>query len=92
MREKEDRYMKFLIHIPQLVYGGAEKVLVDFSNYLIEKGHNVEILETYERGLLKKEFHERVIFNSICSKEYTKKYYISLSHILNEKKYSEKYI
>lgn len=78
-------YMKFLIHIPQLIYGGAEKVLVDFANYLVEKGHDVEIIETYERSLLKSEFNSKVTFESICSKEYTEKFYVSLNDILKEK-------
>lgn len=77
--------MKFLIHIPQLIYGGAEKVLVDFANYLVEKGHEVHIIETYERGLLKSEFNSKVVFDSICSKEYTNKFYVSLDDILKEK-------
>ena len=77
--------MKFLIHIPQLIYGGAEKVLVDFTNYLVEKGHEVEIVETYERGFLKSEFDAKVTFNSICSNKYTEKYYVSFEEILKEK-------
>lgn len=77
--------MKFLIHIPQLIYGGAEKVLVDFANYLVEKGHEVEVVETYERGFLKSEFDTKVTFNSICSNQYTKKYYVSFDEILKEK-------
>lgn len=77
--------MKFLIHIPQLIYGGAEKVLVDFANYLVDKGHNVEIIETYERGLLKSEFNSGITFESICSKYYTEKFYVSLEDILKEK-------
>lgn len=77
--------MKILIHIPQLIYGGAEKVLVDFTNYLVGKGHDVEILETYEKGFLKSEFVEGVKFNAICSKEYTEKYYVSLEDIKKER-------
>lgn len=77
--------MKFLIHIPQLIYGGAEKVLVDFANYLVENGHEVEVVETYERGFLKSEFDSKVTFNSICSNQYTKKYYVSFDEILKEK-------
>lgn len=77
--------MKFLIHIPQLIYGGAEKVLVDFANYLIEKGHEVEVLETYDRGFLKQQFNSKVTFNCICSNEYTDKYYVSFDEIVNEK-------
>ena len=36
--------MRFLIQIPQLIYGGAEKVLVSFANDLVSRGHEVEIL------------------------------------------------
>ncbi len=77
--------MKFLIHIPQLIYAGAEKVLVVFANTLVSHGHEVEILETYERGFLKPEFDPRVTFHTICSDEYTKKYYASFEQIRNEK-------
>ncbi len=77
--------MKILIQIPQLIYGGAEKVLVSFANFLVGKGHDIEILETYEQGFLKSQFDDKVKFNAICSKEYTKKYYASLSDIKKEK-------
>ena len=40
--------MKILIYIPQLIYGGAEKVLVSFANDLASRGHEVEVLELYE--------------------------------------------
>lgn len=83
--------MKFLIHIPQLIYGGAEKVLVDFSNYLVEKGHEVHIIETYERGFLKSEFNSKVTFDSICSNKYTEKYYVSFNEILKEKNIVKKF-
>lgn len=73
--------MRFLIHIPQLIFGGAEKVLVSFANTLVEHGHEVEILETYEKGFLKPQFDPRVTFNAICSKEYTEKYYASLAQV-----------
>lgn len=73
--------MKFLIQIPQLIYAGAEKVLVCFANELVTHGHEVEILEIYERGFLKPQFDSRVTFRAICSKEYTKKYYTSLADI-----------
>lgn len=36
--------MKFLIYIPQLIFGGAEKVLVSFANDLVHRGHQVEVL------------------------------------------------
>lgn len=77
--------MKFLIHIPQLIFGGAEKVLVNFANELVERGHTVDILETYEKGFLKPQFDNRVNFDAICSKAYTEKYYASLNDIKNEK-------
>lgn len=77
--------MKFLIQIPQLIFAGAEKVLVSFANDLVARGNEVEILETYEKGLLKTQFDERVVFNAICSNKYTKKYYASLDDIRAEK-------
>ena len=82
--------MKFLIQIPQLIYGGAEKVLVNFANDLIVRGHEVEILESYEKGFLKPQFDSRVTFNAICSKEYTKRYYASLEEIKKEKNIKKK--
>ncbi|MGN0486475.1 MAG: glycosyltransferase [Acutalibacteraceae bacterium] len=82
--------MKILINIPQLIFGGAEKVLVSFANFLVEKGHEVEILEIYEKGLLKDQFDKRVTFEAICSKEYTEKYYASLENIRSTKSPAEK--
>lgn len=76
--------MRFLIQIPQLIYGGAEKVLVNFANVLVEHGHEVEILEIYEKGLLKPQFDTRVTFYAICSREYTERYYASLNDVLHE--------
>lgn len=73
--------MKFLIMIPQLIFGGAEKVLVSFANDLVQRGHEVEVLELYEKGLLKPQFDSRVTFHAICSKAYTQKYYASLEQI-----------
>ena len=66
--------MTFLIQIPQLIFGGAEKVLVSFTKCLVEHGHDVEVLETYEGGLLRDQFDPRVHFSAICSKAYTAKY------------------
>ena len=73
--------MKFLIYIPQLIFGGAEKVLVNFANDLVSRGHEVEVLELYERGRLKPQFDERVTFDAICSKSYTERYYASLAQV-----------
>ena len=73
--------MKFLIYIPQLIFGGAEKVLVSFANDLVSRGHEVEVLELYEKGLLKPQFDKRVTFDAICSKTYTEKYYASLAQV-----------
>lgn len=77
--------MTFLIQIPQLIFGGAEKVLVSFSNDLVTHGHSVEILEIYEKGLLKDQFDSRVTFHAICNKDYSKKYYASLAEIKEAK-------
>ena len=82
--------MKFLIQIPQLIFGGAEKVLVSFANELAAHGHDVTILETYEKGYLKPQFDSRVRFDAICSKSYTDKYYASLKDIRSEKNWGRK--
>lgn len=73
--------MKILIQIPQLIFGGAEKVLVNFANDLVSRGHEVEVLETYEKGLLRDQFDSRVTFHAICSNDYTKKYYASPAQV-----------
>lgn len=73
--------MKILIAIPQLIFGGAEKVLVAFANELVARGNEVEVLELYEKGLLKPQFDSRVTFDAICSKAYTEKYYASLAQV-----------
>lgn len=73
--------MKFLIYIPQLIFGGAEKVLVSVANDLVRRGHQVEVLELYEKGLLRPQFDSRVTFDAICSKAYTEKYYASLQQV-----------
>lgn len=73
--------MKFLIYIPQLIFGGAEKVLVNFANDLVARGHRVEVLELYEKGYLRPQFDSRVTFDAICSKAYTEKYYASPAQI-----------
>lgn len=78
--------MNFLIQIPGLIFGGAEKVLVSFANDLVSRGHEVEILETYEKGYLKPQFDPRVTFHTICSGEYTRKYYASLDDIRHTKR------
>ena len=73
--------VKFLIYIPQLIFGGAEKVLVSFANELVFRGHEVEVLELYEKGYLKPQFDARVTFDAICSRAYTEKYYASLAQV-----------
>ena len=73
--------MKILIQIPQLIFGGAEKVLVNFANDLVSRGHAVEVLEVYEKGLLRDQFDPRVTFCAICSDAYTKKYYASPTQV-----------
>ena len=82
--------MRFLIQIPQLIYGGAEKVLVNFADELVSRGHDVTVLEIYEKGFLKPQFDSRVHFDAICSREYTEKYYASLSDIKAEKAFAKK--
>lgn len=73
--------MNILIHIPQLIFGGAEKVLVSFANDLVTRGHQVTVLETYEKGLLAEQFDSRVRLDAICSHAYTLKYYATPAHV-----------
>lgn len=73
--------MKILIQIPQLIFGGAEKVLVSFANDLMARGHQVTVLETYEKQLLADQFDPRVTFDAICSKAYTAKYYATPAQV-----------
>lgn len=73
--------MNILIQIPQLIFGGAEKVLVSFANDLVARGHQVTVLETYEKGLLTDQFDSRVQFDAICSKAYTAKYYATPAQV-----------
>ena len=73
--------MDVLVYIPQLIFGGAEKVLVSFANELVARGHRVEVLELYERGLLKPQFDPRVTFDAICSNAYTRRYYASPAQV-----------
>ena len=73
--------MKILIHIPQLVFGGAEKVLVSFANDLVARGHQVTVLETYEKRLLADQFDPRVCLDAICSQAYTSKYYVTPAQV-----------
>ena len=54
---------------------------VSFANELVSRGHQVEILELYEKGLLKPQFDRRVTFSAICSDAYTDKYYASLEQV-----------
>lgn len=84
--------MKILFFIPQLVVAGAEKALVNFVNDLVARGHQVEVLELYERGLLKPQFDERISFDAICSHGYTEKYYASLAQIKAAKSLKEKVV
>ena len=73
--------MNILIQIPQLIFGGAEKVLVSFANDLVTRGHQVTVMETYEKRLLADQFDPRVTFDAICSKAYTLKYYATPAQI-----------
>lgn len=73
--------MNILIQIPQLIFGGAEKVLVSFANELVARGHQVEVLETYEKGRLNNQFDPRVTLSAICSKAYSSKYYAAPAEV-----------
>lgn len=76
--------------------GGAERVLVDLANRLVEK-HNITIFTIYSNGVLEKELNKDIKVESIYNKEYKQlskkeKVLIPLNVLINKKKIFRKYI
>ena len=86
--------MRFVILHNYRLQNQAKSRSGDFGGagncYLAAHGHDVTILETYEKGYLKPQFDSRVRFDAICSKSYTEKYYASLKDIRSEKNWGRK--
>ena len=87
---------KIIFGITGLTLGGAERVLVDISNRLVEK-YDVTIFTIYANGELEKELNPKVHLISLYNYKYNdmqglKKKIIPLKVLLNKKKIFKKYI
>lgn len=87
---------KIVFGITSLTLGGAERVLVDLANNLVEK-YDVTIFTIYSKGILEKELNEKVHIESIYDKSYNElnkkeKITIPLNILLNKKKIFRKYL
>lgn len=87
---------KIIFGITGLTLGGAERVLVDIANRLIEK-YDVTIFTIYNKGELEKELNSKIHLISLYDFRYKdlssiKRKLISLKVLLNKKKIFNKYI
>lgn len=87
---------KIIFGITGLTLGGAERVLVDISNRLVEK-YDVTIFTIYANGELEEELDKRVHRISLYDFKYSqlqgmKKKIIPLKVLFNKKKIFDKYI
>lgn len=87
---------KIIFGITGLTLGGAERVLVDISNRLVEK-YDVTIFTIYANGELEKELNPKVHLISLYNYKYNdmqglKKKITPLKVLLNKKKIFKKYI
>ena len=87
---------KIIFGITGLTLGGAERVLVDIANRLIEK-YDVTIFTIYNKGELEKELDSKVHLISLFDFRYKdlfsfKRKLIPLKVLLNKKKIFNKYI
>lgn len=87
---------KIIFGITGLTLGGAERVLVDISNRLVEK-YDVTIFTIYAKGELEKELNSNIHLISLYDYKYTdmqglKKKITPLKVLLNKKKIFKKYI
>lgn len=87
---------KIIFGITGLTLGGAERVLVDIANRLVEK-FDITIFTLYSKGELEQELDTRIHIKSMYDKKYTElskkeKITIPLSVLFNKKKIFKKYI
>lgn len=87
---------KIIFGITGLTLGGAERVLVDIANKLVEK-YDITIFTIYANGELEKELDSRIHRTSLYDFKYTelkglKKRIIPLKVLLNKKSIFKKYI
>ena len=60
---------KIIFGITSLTLGGAERVLIDLANKLVEK-FDITIFTLYTNGELEKELDERIHLKSLYNKRY----------------------
>lgn len=87
---------KIIFGITSLTLGGAERVLVDIANKLVEK-YDITIFTIYSNGELEKELNEKIHLKSIYNKRYDEltkkeKRLAPLSILINQKKIYRQYI
>ena len=87
---------KIIFGITSLTLGGAERVLVDIANKLIED-YDITIFTIYANGELEKELNPKIHLISLYNKKYIdlnkiEKIVIALKILLTKKKIFKKYI
>lgn len=87
---------KIVFGITSLTLGGAERVLIDLANKLVED-YDITIFTIYNKGVLEKELNKNVHIESIYNKTYKElskkeKVIIPLNILFNKKKIFRKYI
>ena len=87
---------KIIFGITSLTLGGAERVLVDIANKLVEK-FDITIFTIYNNGELEKELDDKIHKISLYDKQYKEltrkeKILIPISVLFNKKKIFREYI
>lgn len=87
---------KIIFGITSLTLGGAERVLVDTANNLIDK-YDVTIFTLYSNGELENQLNEKIHLRSLYNKKYNEltkkeKRLIPISVLFNRKKIYEEFI
>lgn len=87
---------KIIFGITSLTLGGAERVLIDTANKLVDK-YDITIFTIYSNGDLENELNDKIHLNSLCSKKYTdlskmQKKIMPLKVLFNKKMIYKKYI
>ena len=87
---------KIIFGITSLTLGGAERVLIDLANKLVEK-FDITIFTLYTNGELEKELDERIHLKSLYNKRYKdlnkkERVLIPVSVLFNKRKIYKNYV
>lgn len=87
---------KIIFGITGLTIGGAERVLIDIANALVDK-YDITIFTIYSKGKLEKELNSKVHLISLYDFEYSsmskfKKIFVPLNIFINRRKIYKKYV